>query len=288
MSKYPTHMAIIVGLFLFIVTSLATANTLPKSNPIPGGIVLVPINLKSSTKPKAYFDTDQVMVLANPKMVGHWIAVTGIPLDKEPGNYKLDIEIDNKKSEVAFTVKNHKYKSQYITLKNKRKVNPYKKDLERIKKEKKEIVSSLRHWQDSNKTLEEFELPVKGRLSSPFGLKRFFNKQPRKPHSGIDIAAPKGTPIVAPLSATVVSTGNYFFNGNTVFLDHGNGLITMYCHMSKIKVKPGQKVAKGEAIGAIGKTGRVTGPHLHWSVSLNDARIDPGLFFQNLDKLLTH
>ena len=167
-------------------------------------------------------------------------------------------------------------------------MNPYKKDLERIKKEKKEIVASLRHWQDSDIALEEFELPVKGRLSSPFGLKRFFNKQPRKHHSGIDIAAPAGTPIVAPLAATVVTTGNYFFNGNTVFLDHGNGLVTMYCHMSKIKVKPGQKVAKGEAIGAIGKTGRVTGPHLHWGVSLNDARVDPGLFFHNLNTMLTH
>jgi len=288
MLKHAIHIKVIIGLVLFVVTNHATANTLPKSNPIPGGIALVPIEVESPTKPKAYYENNQVMVLENPKSAGHWIAVAGIPLGKEPGNHILDVEISNKKIEVSFLVEKFNYESQYITLKNKRKVNPYKKDLERIKKEKKEIVSALSHWSESDEPLEEFTLPVKGRLSSPFGLKRFFNKQPRKPHSGIDIAAPQGTPIVAPLAATVKTTGNYFFNGNTVFLDHGNGLVTMYCHMSKIKVKPGQKVAKGEAIGAIGKTGRVTGPHLHWGVSLNDARVDPGLFFQDLDSLLTH
>ena len=119
---------------------------------------------------------------------------------------------------------------------------------------------------------------MEGRLSSPFGLRRFFNGQPRKPHSGLDIAAPEGSPVRAPADGTVITSGRYFFNGNTVFLDHGQGLVTMYCHLSEIRVQPGQAVRQGEIIGKVGMTGRVTGPHLHWSVSLNNVRVEPSLF----------
>jgi murein DD-endopeptidase MepM/ murein hydrolase activator NlpD len=120
--------------------------------------------------------------------------------------------------------------------------------------------------------------PVDGRYSSPFGLRRYFNDQPRKPHSGLDIAAPEGTPIQAAESGVVVETGDYFFNGKTVFIEHGQGLVTMYCHLRKIDVETGQTVTRGEKIGEVGKTGRVTGAHLHWSVSLNHAMVDPLLF----------
>ena len=261
------------------------ASTLPKANPVPGGIVIVPLDVKSIEAPIVKFKMNRVLVAPATNEPQKWVAVVGIPLDAKSGKHEINVTSNGQKQKVPFTIKKKKYKTQHITIKNKRKVNPTKKDLERIGKEKKTIVASLKTWRASPEINTKFVIPVKGRLSSPFGLRRFFNKQPRKPHSGIDIAAPEGTPIVSPAAGVILSTGNYFFNGNSIFIDHGQGLVTMYCHMSKINVKPGQHVAQGEKIGAIGKTGRVTGPHLHWAVSLNDARVDPGLFFDDLAKL---
>ncbi|WP_019683202.1 M23 family metallopeptidase, partial [Pseudomonas aeruginosa] len=120
--------------------------------------------------------------------------------------------------------------------------------------------------------------PVDGPLSSPFGLRRFFNGEERNPHSGLDFAVPAGTPIKAPAAGKVILIGDYFFNGKTVFVDHGQGFISMFCHLSKIDVKLGQQVPRGGVLGKVGATGRATGPHMHWNVSLNDARVDPAIF----------
>jgi len=132
-------------------------------------------------------------------------------------------------------------------------------------------------WRETDVSID-LSWPVDGIVSSPFGLKRFFNDQPRNPHSGLDIAAPEGTDIVLPSDGDIIDTGNYYFNGNTVFVDHGQGMISMFNHMSKISVKTGDKLKRGDKIGEIGKTGRVTGPHLHWSLNLNQTRVDPMLF----------
>ncbi len=99
----------------------------------------------------------------------------------------------------------------------------------------------------------------------------------------MDIAAAAGTPVVAPAAGRVIDTGDYFFNGNTVWIDHGAGLLTMLCHLSAIDVKPGDEVAPGQRVGAVGATGRVTGAHLHWSLSLNRTMVDPELFVRDDD-----
>ena len=243
--------------------------------PVPGGVAIV--ELPAGTRPASVRYGDQrVMTTRKPDAL---LAIVGLPLGAQAGTHHLDAETrDGSPLRLAFKVEDKAYETQHITIKDKRKVNPEQRDLERIGREQKQIRAALAHWSDRDDIGLQFLKPVQGPYSSPFGLRRFFNEQPRKPHSGIDIAAPEGTPIMAPSAGTVIDTGDYFFNGKTVFIDHGQGLVTMFCHLSRIDVEPGQPVAMGEVIGQVGMTGRVTGPHLHWGVSLNDARVDPMLF----------
>jgi len=252
------------------------AGSLPKQAPVPGGIVTLPLAVETKTTPQVYYNTRRVLTTQEE---GKWVAVVGIPLTEKAGDYTISVKTENEPEEkIAFTLQDKAYKTQYLTIKNKRKVTPNDEDLKRIIKEKENIEAAFRHWSDSALDSFTFIAPVKGRKSSSFGLRRFFNKKPRRPHSGMDIAAVKGTAVKAPAAGTIILVGDFFFNGNSIFIDHGQGLITMYGHLSRIDVKNGQSVKQGETIGAVGATGRVTGPHLHWTVSLNDARVDPALF----------
>ena len=278
MFKLKKTLFFLITSLLFFSHTLGFATELPKSSPVPGGIVLINLNISgNSAMPVVTFNNKKVLVKKNS---GSWQAIVGIPLKTKPGKKFISLKQEKKSVKYFFTVKPKNYETQRITIKNKRKVNPYKKDLNRIIKEKKIIGSVFRKWRNIEDVSTEFILPVEGRFSSPFGLRRFFNDQPRRPHSGLDIAAKEGTPIKAPANGLVSNTGDYFFNGNSVFIDHGQGLITMYCHLSKITVKKGQLVKQGDIIGNIGMTGRVTGPHLHWSVNLNNTRVEPTLFLK--------
>lgn len=268
-------------LLFLLLPQIALSNALPKQLAVPGGIVNIDLGSVETPAPVAFFQDKRVLIMANSHK---WTAVIGIPLKTKAGKYTIRIQSGEQNSELAFDVIDKEYPAQYITIKNKRMVNPNPDDLKRISSERPTINKALNTWTEQPVDNLLFSLPVQGRLSSPFGLKRFFNKQPKNPHSGLDIAAPTGTTISAPAPGLVINTGSYYYNGNSVFLDHGQGLITGYFHMSKITVKAGQIVEQGTKLGEVGETGRVTGPHLHWNVYLNKTKVDPALFVPELSE----
>lgn len=265
--------------FSLFMTMSVSATILPQQSAVPGGVVIVPVAGGANAKPFVQYNKQQVMVL---KQNEQWLAVVGVPLSAKIGSQILTVKSAGKTTKISFVIADKAYPTQYIEIKDDGKVNPNNYDMKRINREKVAINAALEHWTEGDVELN-FAWPIEGRVSGLFGRRRVFNGQPRKPHSGMDIAAPTGTEIHAPANGIVRNTGNYFFNGNTVFIDHGQGLVTMFCHMNKIGVKAGQIIKQGDVIGTVGMTGRVTGPHLHLGVSLNDTRVEPRLFFPKRD-----
>lgn len=258
---------------LALICSISHA-TLPQDDRRAGGIAV--LEVPALTTGAMYNGQSVAIVTENHKSY----AVVGIPISETTGLHALKTD----QGDINFTVIDHAYPEQHITLQDESKVTPDPEQLKRYEREALEqsnIYKSFTPAQGSE--FPAFKLPAKAPFSSPFGFKRFFNGEPRAPHAGLDIAAAFGTVAHAPASGVVVQTGDYFFNGQTVMIDHGQGMISMLCHLSRIDVKIGQKVAQGEAIGLVGKTGRATGPHLHWGVSLNNARVDPLLVLPKHD-----
>lgn len=266
--RLPTIKGCILVAIAFAATSMT--NALPQSALVPGGVAVIPLDAPAHTQPKAVFNQQAVAIV---QQENKWHAIVGLSLNIKVGDHYLV----SQGKRYPFTVSDKQYKEQHITLKTRKHIDLSEADLNRHRKEKKQALAVFQVF-DHNPNLDmNFIKPVDGPYSSPFGLKRFFNGEPRKPHSGLDIAAPTGTPILSPSSGKVVLTGNFFFNGNVVYMDHGQGVISMFCHLDEIDVKQGDVLAKGQPMGKVGATGRVTGPHLHWSVSINNARIDPML-----------
>ncbi len=211
--------------------------------------------------------------------VREWTALVGIALSTQPGEHSITVQTqDQAPRKLAYTVAPKRYQEQRL------KVAPGTVDLSpedqaRYQRERVHLAAVMATFSEPVPNgLLRMRVPVPGRRSSSFGLRRVFNGKARSPHSGMDIAAPTGTPVLAPLAGRVIDTGDYFFNGNTVWLDHGGGLLSMVCHLSAIDVKVGDALTTGQPFAAVGATGRVTGPHLHWSVLLNRAMVDPALF----------
>jgi murein DD-endopeptidase MepM/ murein hydrolase activator NlpD len=207
-----------------------------------------------------------------------WLAIVGIGLSIEPGDYQVSVQQPGANPrQISFKVAPKQYSVQELKVPPSQ-VNLSAEDEARVAEEREKVRAALTSFSPDAPSTLRLAQPVPGRRSSSFGLRRMFNGESRSPHSGMDIAAPTGTPIKAPLAGRVVDVGSYFFNGNNVVIDHGQGLMTMYCHLSKIRVEMGQELQPGEILGEVGATGRVTGPHLHWGVSLNGSMVDPALF----------
>ncbi|MDA1371876.1 MAG: peptidoglycan DD-metalloendopeptidase family protein [Proteobacteria bacterium] len=264
------------GLLLLVGQSgyaATVVSSLPDSSMVPGGVAVIP----TGTAAIGGTYRDQRILLAEFQGAQH--AIIGIPLNASIGAHQFALDLpDGRRELLQFTIEDKKYTEQRLTISNERQVNPNADDMVRINRESAEMQLAFSSWDESLTPVFGMRAPVAGVRSSSFGLKRFFNDQPRNPHSGMDIAANEGTPIYAPAPGVILTTGNFFFNGNTIILDHGHGLITLYCHMNTIDVEPGTRVDSGEQIGRVGQTGRVTGPHLHWSINLNNTRVDPALF----------
>lgn len=270
--------ALVVGLSVWgLMSGMANAagsDFLPRENIVPGGVVILPVGAATQPAPKLSFDGRRVMVR---KDGAQWVAVLGLPLAQPEGPASLRIEAQDGVRELAVEVGAYAYETQYLNVPP-RQVDLSPADLARVEREQVRVRAAVRSWSDPAPATLAMQLPLKGRYSSAFGVRRFFNQQPRNPHSGLDIAAPTGTKVLAPSPGRVVDVGDYFYNGKSIVIDHGHGLTTMYCHLSAIDVKIGDRVKRGALIGRVGATGRVTGPHLHWGVALNGALVDPSLF----------
>jgi murein DD-endopeptidase MepM/ murein hydrolase activator NlpD len=257
-----------------VATHAAFAIELPLENPVPGGVKLIRLVAAGDVPPYVDADGHRALVVRDGSA---WVAVIGIPLAAPLGPRRVTVRDAGGERDMEFTVSEKRYASQSLKVAP-RQVDLSPTDLKRVEREHDLLEQALDHWSEPPPATLRWPAPVPGVRSSSFGMRRIFNGQSRSPHSGMDIAASAGTPVLAPADATVLGTGDYFFTGNTVLLDHGGGLISMYCHLSAIDVQSGERIVAGTRVGAVGMTGRATGPHLHWALSLNRAWVDPELF----------
>lgn len=262
--------------------SLRNNQPLPKNAAWPGGIAVVPFTAgRTETLPRVYYNKRRVTVIQQKK---GWVALVGIPLDAKPGTARLSIKQQQGQGQhqradgwhsQTFQISGKHYPLRHITIKDKSKVTPSPALARRIQAQSFEAKKILSRFMPAMQVARQFILPLQGRFSSAFGLRRIYNRVRPGRHTGLDIAAPRGTPIVAAAGGRVIASKNFVLTGNTVYVDHGQGIITFYCHMHTVAVRPGENIHQGQMLGTVGATGRVTGPHLHWGLALNGVKVNP-------------
>jgi murein DD-endopeptidase MepM/ murein hydrolase activator NlpD len=245
------------------------------SSAVPGGVVTLELGA-AAERPTAELAGVPLMVRGQ---AASWQALLGLSLATPPGPVSVQVQQDGVPRTIEVMVKPKRYAEQRLKVAQ-RQVDLSPQDQARTEREREHQKQVIATFSQPVPTRLRMQAPVPGPQSSSFGLRRVFNGQARSPHSGMDIAAPVGTAVLAPLPGRVIDTGDYFFSGQAVWLDHGGGLLSLLCHLSRIDAQVGDAVAAGQRVGAVGATGRVTGPHLHWSVCLNRTVVDPALFLQ--------
>lgn len=241
-----------------------------------GGLVRITVTLPAGNVSVRAFDRKWPSKrLKNGKVLA-WI---GADLAARPGAHRLTWRVRDQAGHIhkrrdTLDVTKGKFRISRIQVKKKMAVFNHK-ELARIHADHAGIKKCYVTHVDAKPDITFGQMPVQGVISSPFGARRYVNGQPRSPHTGVDIAAPAGTPIIAPLSGRVLLVRSMYLDGNTVVIGHGRGLVSVYCHLSKIDVKPGQWIKAGNEIGKVGQTGRTTGPNLHWGIRFENARISP-------------
>ena len=244
----------------------------------PGGVARVALGA-SADPPRARLGADHVLIMRDGD---EWVAVVGIALAAKPGS-KLRVEVERaggKLEPFEIDVLPKQYAAQHLKVPPGQ-VELSSEDLARHERERAHLDRVLRTFSAAPPATLAMLQPAPGRRSGTFGLRRFFNGQARSPHNGMDIAAPVGTPVIAADAGRVIDIGDYFFSGRTVVLDHGQGLLSLYAHLSGVDTAVAEQVAGGVPIGKVGATGRVTGPHLHFAVYLNSVAVDPALFLKD-------
>jgi murein DD-endopeptidase MepM/ murein hydrolase activator NlpD len=208
----------------------------------------------------------------------HWQALIGIDIDTEPGLYKVSFEAMSAGHTIAAATELHvtarEFDRRVLTVDDSF-VHPSDTALARIMREAAELEQLWMLSEPRRLWNKGFLRPVPGRANGAFGSRSIFNGEPRQPHGGADFLSPAGTPIHAPDSGRVVLARDLYFTGNTVVIDHGLGVFSLLAHLSVVDVHQGEFVSRGDIVGQVGATGRVTGPHLHWAVRMNGARVDP-------------
>jgi murein DD-endopeptidase MepM/ murein hydrolase activator NlpD len=284
---YTTWMKLLVLLLLIAPLLCAPAFGQPSraaaadapATAAPGRVARVRLG-KAEQAPRAWLDERRLLVR---RERGEWVAVAGVALSARVGS-TLSVEVDHgdgRREARRVTVVSRKYPTQHLD------VAPDQADLPaeqvaRYEQEREHLRRVLQTFSDQGPAGLALLQPVPGRRSGSFGSRRVINGVARSPHSGLDIAADEGTPVAAARAGKVLDAGEYIFLGRTVVIDHGQGLLSLYSHLSAIDVAAGNSVASGATIGKVGATGRATGPHLHFGVYLNAAAVDPAIFLPRL------
>ncbi len=271
MTRHLRHL--ILACLLAFASSVTWA--LPRHSPVPGGVAVIELAGEENAQPTVSFNDQPQPVV---RQRGKWVALIGIPLDTTAGEHPLVVDSGKRRYEQSLHVKAKQYPTQHLRIADDRMVTPPPEVEARIAEEQARVAAWKQHYTAAQEPDTRFDLPARGPRSSRFGVRRILNGEPRSPHAGLDVAVGVGAPLHAPAAGTVLAIADLYFTGKTVVIDHGRGVLTLYAHLSRVDVAEGQALRRGEAFGASGVSGRITGPHLHWVVIVGGTAVDPELF----------